>query len=201
MTADLRWGRKTRQDSLEAGCEIILDAAKTCYQEKGIGSTSIDDIANAAKVNRRTIYRYFDNKKAIIQAVVDEQVVDFFATVSSELDGLQDDFPSFLKGFISQLVLKGPLDPSHTLFLGSKNAEIAKQYYFSSTVTPELIEELMGPSYDQAISKKQISEEFSYEELMLWVSRQIFSYIEFPVSAKELERDIDTFILSCLRRT
>lgn len=200
MATELRWGDKTRQESAAAGREIILASAKQCYEEKGIASTSIDDIANAAKVNRRTIYRYFDNKKAIIQAVIDEHVVEFFEDMSSQLEELSLDFPKLLKAFITNVVVNGPLDPSHALFMGSKNAEISKEYYFSSTVTPSLFERLLGPAFDQAVKDKVITDEIGYEDLVLWVSRLIFSYIQFPLPAASLEKEIDQFVLACFLR-
>ena len=51
----------------------ILDAARTCFAERGFHAASIAAIAEAAGMSQGLIYRYFTNKAAIIRAIIDEQ--------------------------------------------------------------------------------------------------------------------------------
>jgi TetR/AcrR family transcriptional repressor of uid operon len=51
----------------------ILDAARTCFAERGFHAASIGAIAEAAGMSQGLIYRYFTNKAAIVHAIVDEQ--------------------------------------------------------------------------------------------------------------------------------
>ena len=51
----------------------ILDAARTCFAERGFHGASIGAIAEAAGMSQGLIYRYFTNKAAIVHAIVDEQ--------------------------------------------------------------------------------------------------------------------------------
>ncbi len=51
----------------------ILDAARTCFAERGFNGASIGAIAEAAGMSQGLIYRYFTNKAAIVHAIVDEQ--------------------------------------------------------------------------------------------------------------------------------
>lgn len=44
----------------------IVDAAMALFAEQGFDSTSMHDIARAAGVSRRTIYRYFDTKDDLV---------------------------------------------------------------------------------------------------------------------------------------
>ncbi|HWU61005.1 MAG TPA: TetR family transcriptional regulator [Ensifer sp.] len=46
-----------------------MDCAIVEFGTRGIGKTSIDDIATAAKVSRETFYYHFANKVEIIEAV------------------------------------------------------------------------------------------------------------------------------------
>jgi AcrR family transcriptional regulator len=50
----------------------ILEAAKTCFLKYGYGKTSLDDIAQQAKLSRPLLYRKFANKEAIFAALYDE---------------------------------------------------------------------------------------------------------------------------------
>lgn len=51
----------------------ILDAARTCFAERGFHAASIAAIAEAAGMSQGLIYRYFTNKAAIVHVIVDEQ--------------------------------------------------------------------------------------------------------------------------------
>ena len=53
----------------------ILDAARQCFIEHGFHAATIANIAETAQVSAGLIYRYFENKSAIILAIVEEQLV------------------------------------------------------------------------------------------------------------------------------
>jgi AcrR family transcriptional regulator len=53
----------------------ILDAAAEVFSERGFNRTSIRDIANAAGVADGTIYNVFENKEALLMALVDRLAV------------------------------------------------------------------------------------------------------------------------------
>lgn len=43
----------------------ILEAARTLFLNKGLHSATMQDIADAAQVERRTLYNYYDNKELL----------------------------------------------------------------------------------------------------------------------------------------
>lgn len=53
--------RRTKADA-EATRQLILDAAETVFQEKGVSHTTLNDIATTAGVTRGAIYWHFENK-------------------------------------------------------------------------------------------------------------------------------------------
>lgn len=55
---------------IEKQQERILQAADICFTEIGLSKTTMRDIAKQAGMSLGNIYRYFDNKKALIQAFV-----------------------------------------------------------------------------------------------------------------------------------
>lgn len=48
----------------------ILDAAVECFAEKGIGKTSMEDVARVARLARSGVYRYFRTKAELIDAAL-----------------------------------------------------------------------------------------------------------------------------------
>src|SRR4030095_16497517 len=50
--------------------EVIVDAAKDLFLERGFGSVSMDELAMAAGVARRTLYNQFANKEEIFREML-----------------------------------------------------------------------------------------------------------------------------------
>lgn len=62
---------RAERKKLELRQEII-DAAFDCFAERGYHGTGIADIAQRLGIGHGTFYRYFDNKRDIIEHVIDD---------------------------------------------------------------------------------------------------------------------------------
>lgn len=62
--------RRTKEEALETR-NLILDSAELVFRDKGVGHTTLADIAAAAGVTRGAIYWHFENKAALLQAIND----------------------------------------------------------------------------------------------------------------------------------
>jgi AcrR family transcriptional regulator len=55
----------------------ILDAARDAFRTHGFHAASMAVVAGGAKMSVGQIYRYFDNKEAIVAAIVEEHIEEF----------------------------------------------------------------------------------------------------------------------------
>lgn len=62
--------------------ELILDAAYACFRKHGLLKTTIVDIARAANISRSTIYEYFRDKGAILEACAEHASEQFYREMS-----------------------------------------------------------------------------------------------------------------------
>ena len=62
--------RKTREEAL-ATREELLDAAERVFRKRGVGHTSLAEVADAAGVTRGAIYWHFKDKADLFQALVE----------------------------------------------------------------------------------------------------------------------------------
>lgn len=60
-----RRGRETRERIVKTAAELIFD--------QGVDHTTIDDVRTAANVSSSQLYHYFDDKPALVRAVIDHQ--------------------------------------------------------------------------------------------------------------------------------
>jgi len=58
-------------DSVPDRRSQILDAALVCFAKRGFHQTSMHDISAEAGISVGLIYRYFENKEAVISAMAD----------------------------------------------------------------------------------------------------------------------------------
>lgn len=62
-------GRRLREHQMRR--ELILESAKTLFEEKGFDQTTVDEIAAVAELGKGTIYSYFKSKEEIFIAVLE----------------------------------------------------------------------------------------------------------------------------------
>jgi len=65
-----RKGGRPSKDDAELLGEKIIDAATSLFLSDGYGTTSIEAIARAAKISKRTFYARFPDKAALLGAVI-----------------------------------------------------------------------------------------------------------------------------------
>jgi AcrR family transcriptional regulator len=70
--------------------EQILAAATTAFARNGFSATSLDDIATEAAITRVILYRHFDSKTDLYQAVLDRMCARLDAHVEKPVGGFTD---------------------------------------------------------------------------------------------------------------
>ncbi|RAT97109.1 TetR/AcrR family transcriptional regulator [Brevibacillus sp. Leaf182] len=70
----------------ESKRELIMNAALALFVERGFDGTTVPMISEKAGVGAGTIYRYFENKEALVNSLYQKYVGEF-------LEGLQDGYP------------------------------------------------------------------------------------------------------------
>ncbi|WP_297512606.1 TetR/AcrR family transcriptional regulator [uncultured Caulobacter sp.] len=94
----------SNRPSPESRRQQILDAACERVRQSGFHGASMADIAKAAGLSVGQIYRYFENKEAIIAAIVAQDLAemrDKFAELESQpgtlLDAIEDHLPEAIE--------------------------------------------------------------------------------------------------------
>lgn len=64
----------------------ILAVAAETFDRRGLRRTTMDEIAEAAGVTRKTVYNYFDNKPKLIGAVIEDECMRVAAAAREVLD-------------------------------------------------------------------------------------------------------------------
>lgn len=201
LSSDKRWGDNTRLVNPNSAREIILEVATQQFEEHGIDKTLMDDIAKSANISRRTLYRYFPQKSALIQAVVDIQAQDFLKSLKRKLPRKANSFSEKLEFYVRYAITEGPKAAGSRLLFSSKNSELAKEYYFNSMPSLSVWQDLIEPDFEEAQEQGEITSDITFTDLLAYLGRFIYIYSIVPSTNKELKQTIKIFVLGALQKT
>ena len=82
--------------------QVIIDAAHACFRERGLRKTTVVDIGRVAGVSRSTIYTYFRDKAAIVEACAESTSYRFYREMAKAMDAgrLLEDKLSLAASFV-----------------------------------------------------------------------------------------------------
>ena len=75
--------------------EQIIEVARELFHKFGFKKVSMDEIARESGVTKKTIYRYFDSKEALLEYFIQEEIQN----MKAELDKLKDIYQSYISAF------------------------------------------------------------------------------------------------------
>lgn len=87
-----------KSKGMEDKRERLIDDAIELFMRHGIVSVTMDDLAEAAGMSKKTVYQYFDNKGILVEAVVDRLIGESESIIRSNI--AESDNP------VQQLVLQ-----------------------------------------------------------------------------------------------
>ncbi|WP_067813877.1 TetR/AcrR family transcriptional regulator [Nocardia inohanensis] len=116
----------------------IIDTAFACFAEKGYHATGIADIAGELGIGHGTFYRYFTNKRDIIDHVIDDLAARIIEALGTEN---APDAAESLQEYREQLNRIG--DALNRIFL--EDRRVAQLLFFQATgIDAELTARLYG---------------------------------------------------------
>lgn len=153
-----------RQQRTQAKRENILRVARTLFMARGVQQVSVDEIAEAAKVSKVTLYKYFGSKDELYAEVVNqfmqETLVSTEQVFHSDVDYLDKlKFAVRLQGSLSQLV-----SYSYVFDVWQKRGDIAS----SMNDTMQQVRALMMTIFEEGKQLGYIDANLSFEMLNLY---------------------------------
>lgn len=146
MTRPAGTARQTTPQA-EAQRERILDAAQKCFIERGFHAASIASIAETADMSAGLMYRYFENKNAIVKAIIERELEGKRAKIEQlYTSGV---FLARILGTVRQWQAADPAAMNAALFLemsaeASREPDIAEAIRLSDSLVREDFERWLG---------------------------------------------------------
>ncbi len=153
------------QTDIDAGREKLLDVVENLVRARGAADISMTELAGAAGMSPSNLYRYFENKEALLEAAAEkwfaEKVRIMEEVVNLDLSARDKMFAFFARRFavmVAQYEAEPKLYESY-LEIGSLYFEVVRGYvdlgdHYLSMIVAEAMEQgyFSGLSIDEAVS-------------------------------------------------
>jgi len=159
--------------------ERLLDAAEGCLEQFGPQKTSMEDVARAAGMSRATVYRYFENRDALLLGVASRQA----ATLATEAIKFLAQFNT-----ISDWLVEGclftlreiPKRPVFASLTTSLDAGAASKIMLGSSGMIQIGVNVLRPMFANAKQQGLLREDVDIDMLIEWLLRVLWTYLNAP---------------------
>jgi AcrR family transcriptional regulator len=162
---------------------LIVESAYACFGKHGLHKATIVDIAKQAEVSRSTIYEYFRDKAAIIEACAEQASERFYREMSKAMDrgGSLEDKLSCAAVFVTQarrvMASEKYFDEDAISLLLTKDAAVLLR---------ECVD-FLAPHLAAAKLTGEVRKDLDIQSAGEWFARILFSLFSTPSSTLDMD--------------
>jgi AcrR family transcriptional regulator len=165
--------------------EVIIEAAFACFGEQGQPKTTIVDIARAAGVSRSTVYEYFRDKAAIVEACAEHSSQRFYremAKAMSQGDSLEE---KFARAAVFVTKARRFMEPERYFDADAVSLLLTK----NAAVLLRECGEFLAPYLAAAKLTGEVRKDLDVPAAGEWFARMLFSLFSTPASTLDMDDD------------
>jgi AcrR family transcriptional regulator len=188
--------------AVERRRQQIIEAAYEVFAEQGYHATGIADIAARLDVGHGTFYRYFENKRDLLDHVVDYALTKFFTAVVTE------DLPSpqTAEEYRNQMSLLGnrlftgiaEADPRLTRMLlleaGSIDAALRQRILGTLDTIAAMVAPMLARGVRRGFLRADLDVDAASRALTGAMIAALLAMLGRPIAADERERYVETVV-------
>jgi AcrR family transcriptional regulator len=163
--------------------ELIVESAFACFGKQGLQKATIVDIAKRAGVSRSTIYEYFSDKAAILEACAEHASQQFYREMTKAMDrgGTLEDKLCSAAVFVTQarrvISSEKYFDEDAVSLLLTKDAAVLLR---------ESVE-FLAPYLSAAKLTGEVRKDLDIEAAGEWFARILFSLFSTPSPIRDMD--------------
>jgi AcrR family transcriptional regulator len=159
--------------------ERLLDAAEGCLGQFGPQKTSMEDVARAAGMSRATVYRYFENRDALLLGVASRQASDLAGEAIQYLGNFNTISDWLVEGLLFTL-REIPQRPVFASLVTSLDSSAASKLLLGSTGMIQIGVNVLRPMFATAKEQGLLRDDVNIDMLIEWLLRVLWTYLNAP---------------------
>jgi len=158
----------------------ILQAALDCFMQLGIAKTSLYDVARAAEVSRGTVYRYFSERQALIDAAIELRAQKYYSDAAAKMD-VRDTLGAQIGAF-GEAVARNVADfQRHRLLEG--DSMLMRLSASDRDGALRRMSHFLAPYIEAARERGEVRADADVTEASEWIARVLMSLPPMPKSS------------------
>jgi AcrR family transcriptional regulator len=171
----------------EVAAEKILDAAAALFVERGVSATGMAEVAKAAGCSRATLYRYFENRRALHRAFVHREARRLGERIATTVASITDPRDR-VTGAVLMALREVRATPTLAAWFGLGDAGLASELASTSEVI-----EVLGAAFLADISDV---DDLEITRRARWLVRAIVSLLTVPgIDADDERAMVEQFLV------
>jgi AcrR family transcriptional regulator len=162
--------------------ERLLDAAEGCLTQFGPQKTSMEDVARAAGMSRATVYRYFENRDALLLGVASRQSANLAADAISYLSRFDNISDWLVEGLLFTL-RELPKRPVFASLVTSLDSRASGSLFLGSAGLTQIGVNVLRPMFANAKEQGLLRDDIDLDMLIEWLLRVLWTYLNAPSQA------------------
>ena len=178
----------------------IVDAAMRCFDTWGVERTRMGDVAQEADVARPTLYRYFQNKEALVQEVMVRHIRAENSLIRTRLKFSGPGRALIHRCLLLQMREARPKEQPGSLLRTEPSRKLARR----TATSPEVFEatsELWSDVLEYAARRGELRPGLDVEGAIRWLTMLVHVGLALPElmpSDGNLSRYLDDFVVQAL---
>ena len=155
---------------------VILEAALRCFRTRGVHKTTIIEIGRDAGVSRSTVYEYFPDKRAVVDAASEHALQLFYRSMARAMDrgtSLED---KLSRAAVAVTRARRFIEPETLSDAGEVDALLNRN---AAALLAEC-GEFLTPYLDAAKLTGEVRKNLDVEAAAEWFARMLFSLFMTP---------------------
>jgi AcrR family transcriptional regulator len=173
-------GRPNDAESEEAMKELIVEAAMQCFAQRGIEKTSLIDVAHVADISRGTVYRYFNDRPALIREVVEFGSRQYFNDAAKAMQNKSTLAKQV--GAFAEVAARTAVRTHSPTRLLTGDMELMRLIVADSEETLRRTTSFLDPYVVAAKARGEVAKSIRTSEASEWLGRIIMSITSAPIS-------------------
>lgn len=168
-TQATRWGVDA-PDSDAAARARILQASRACYLRRGVGGTTVEDIAREANIHRTTVYTYFRNRDEVLAGVLQAELRPLAARAEALMQG-EGSFVDRLVETLAAAAQAIQASPLLSLLYASENVAVTMRVARTSAALRERTHRALTGHVAAAVASGELRRDVPPEAIARWLMR------------------------------
>jgi len=165
--------------------ELIIESAFACYRRHGLDKTTIVDIARAAHVSRSTVYEYFRDKAAIVEACAEHSSQRFYREMSKAMDRGSSLEEKLTLAAVFVTRARRFVEPEKYFHVDEVSILLTK----NAAVLLRECTEFLSPYLAAAKLTGEVRKDLDIAAAGEWFARMLFSLFSTPSSTLDMDDD------------